>query len=107
MDDAIFMLNALWFKEDGGHEKYLEYGAAVAPLLQKVGAEVKDNFRPDACFIGEWDPDVFFMVKYPSKAAFESMVSSQAYQDIAHLREQSIEKSLLVACKPVDLGVAL
>ena len=78
MDDETYMLNALWFKEDGGQEKYLEYGAAVAPLLKKAGAEVKDNFRPDEYFIGEWDSDVFFMVKYPSKAAFESMISSQA-----------------------------
>ncbi len=38
MTSPIFMLNALWFKPNGGKEKYAEYGAAVAPLLEKHGA---------------------------------------------------------------------
>jgi uncharacterized protein (DUF1330 family) len=67
---------------------------------------VQENFRPEESIIGEWDPDVFFMVKYPSKAAFKAMVSSPAYQQIVHLREESIEKSLLIRCKPADWNLS-
>lgn len=102
MDEAIYMLNALWFKKDGGQEKYLEYGAAVRPLLAKAGAEIKDNYYPEASLIGDWDPDVFFLVRYPSQPAFENMIGSPEYQAIVHLREESIEKSLLIRCKPFD-----
>ena len=35
-EGPVTMLNLLKFKADGGMEKYMEYGAAVAPLLEKV-----------------------------------------------------------------------
>lgn len=100
MNDPIYMLNALWLKAQGGREKYIEYGAAIAPILEGVGGEVLPNFCPEEEIIGEWDPDVFFFVKYPNKAAFESMATSDAYKKISHLREEAIEKSLLIRCKP-------
>lgn len=30
-DEKVYMLNALWFKKDGGAEKYAEYAAAAGP----------------------------------------------------------------------------
>jgi uncharacterized protein (DUF1330 family) len=99
MSEAIFMMNVLWFKKDGGLKKYMEYGAAVAPLLEAAGAEVKENYSPEESLIGDWDPDLFFVVRYPSKAAFESMVSSPEYAKIMHLREEALQNSLLVRCK--------
>lgn len=103
MSEPIYMLNALWFKKDGGREKYLEYGAAVAPLIKIAGAEPLDGFQPEESLLGEWDPDVFFVVKYPSKEAFETMVNGTEYAKIAHLREEALEKSLLIRCKPMDM----
>ncbi len=102
MTSPIFMLNALWFKPDGGKEKYAEYGAAVAPLLEKHGAEIGPSYRPEQALIGEWDADLFFVVKYPSKADFEAMITSPEYASIMHLREQAIDKSLLVRCGAFD-----
>lgn len=105
MSESIYMLNALWFKEDGGKQKYLEYGAAARPLLQAAGAEVQSNYYPEAGLIGDWDPDVFFLVKYPSKEAFDTMANSPEYRAIVHLREAALEKSLLIRCRPFDWGL--
>lgn len=102
MDQPIYMLNALWFKKAGGREKYLEYSAAVAPLLEKVGGEPAPAYKPEKALIGEFNPDVFFVVKYPSVAAFESMVTSEEYQAIRHLREEAIDNSLLIRCGKYD-----
>lgn len=102
MSEAVYMLNALWLKADGGREKYLAYGAAARPLLKKAGAQVMENYTPEKSLIGEFDPDVFFLVRYPSKAAFDEMVSSKEYQSILHLREEAIDNSLLIRCKPYD-----
>ncbi len=102
MSSAIYMLNALWFKPNGGQEKYLEYGAAMTPLLEKAGAEIEHNYQPEESLIGEWDPDVFFVVKYPSKKYFDAMIGSPEYAKIAELREEALEKSLLIRCKPFD-----
>ncbi len=102
MSDPIYMLNALWFKKDGGREKYQEYGEAAKPLLKEAGAEIQENYYPEKELIGNWDPDVFFMVKYPSKEAFHTMINSPAYQKILHLREEAIDNSLLIRCRAYD-----
>jgi len=102
MDESIYMLNALWFKRDDGQEKYQEYGVAVSSLIAKAGAEINQNYAPEQALIGEWDPDIFFLVKYPSQSAFETMIASSEYKEISHLREAAIEKSMLIRCKPFD-----
>ncbi len=102
MSEPVYMLNALWFKEPGGREKYMEYGAAVAPLLEAAGAAVGEMYQSQQCLIGEWDPDALFVVKYPSQAAFEAMVSSEAYAQVMHLREESLVKSVLTRCSGFD-----
>jgi hypothetical protein len=36
---AVAMLNGLWFRPDGGRDRYFnEYAAAVLPLLGQAGA---------------------------------------------------------------------
>ena len=34
MDEKVYMLNVLWFKEDGGAKKYAEYATAAGPFVQ-------------------------------------------------------------------------
>ena len=102
MDNPIYMLNALWFKKEGGEEKYAEYSSAIQPIIEEIGAKSGRRFVPEQFFIGEWNPDMFFTVKYPSEQAFEAMVTSDAYKEIAHLREEAIEKSLLIRCSSPD-----
>lgn len=102
MSDPIYMLNALWFKKNGGREKYMEYGAAVMPLLDAVGAEFGSMYTPEQALIGHWNPDLFFVVKYPSLSAFESMAGSPEYAKIMHLREEALENSLLIRCSSFE-----
>ncbi len=99
-DPRVYMFNALWFKKDGGAESYDRYRQAVVPLLQKAGARLaSETFAPEAALIGEWDADLFFVVEYPTWQAFEEMVQSEGYTKIRHLREEALEKSLLVRCR--------
>ncbi len=102
MDEPVYMLNALWFKAQGGKEKYQEYAAAAEPFLAEAGAKVCEKYTPDKQLIGEWNPDVFFVVRYPSKAAFAKMANSPEYEKILRLREEALEKSLLIRCKEFD-----
>ncbi len=99
MNEAVFMLNALWFKPKVGHQRYREYADAMQPLLEKAGAEVQPSYTIEASLIGDWDPDVFFIVKYPNQESFDSMIASPEFKAIKHLRENAIDKSLLLSCK--------
>ena len=97
-DESIYMLNVLWFKKDGGAQKYAEYAAAAQPFVAELGGSMLDGFAPDLALIGEWDPDLFFIVKWPSWDAFTKLPASEGYQKIAHLREEALDNSLLIRC---------
>ena len=93
------MLNALWFKSGGGVARYREYGAAVQPLLESAGAELLFPFMPVSRSLdGGFDPDLVGFVRYPSREAFESMISSAGYKKVEHLRLEAIDKAVLTRC---------
>ncbi len=105
MSDAIYMLNVLWFKEDGGAEKYAEYAAAAAPFVEEIGGKLVESYRPEAALIGEWNPDLFFVVEWPSWETFLKLPENPGYQSIAHLREEALRDSLLIRCRREALGL--
>lgn len=95
----VVMLNLLAFREDGGRERYVEYGAAAAPLLEKVGGRIVFGGAASPVVIGAESWDMVALVEYPSRAAFLEMVGSPEYQEIAHLRTEALERGEL---HPVD-----
>ncbi len=101
MSEKVYMLNALWFKEDGGAEKYSEYGAAAAPFVQALGGRMVEGYQPREAIIGSWDPDVFFMVEWPDWESFKKLGEDEGYRKIAHLRDEALHKSLLIRCDKV------
>lgn len=100
MQEPIFMLNALWFKPEGGEASYRRYLGEAAKVIHRlaIGSETHTLLQPQQAIIGEWDPDLVFVVEYPSREAFDRFVSSEEYQAIRHLREEALEKSLLIQC---------
>lgn len=104
MSDArVFMLNALWFRADGGEAKYAEYAAAAGPFVAALGGKLVQSYVPDLAVIGEWDPDLLFFVEWPTWDAFLALGRDSGYRQIAHLRDEAIEKSLLIRCRNIAL----
>ncbi len=98
-DDTPFsMLNALWFKPDGGRESYAAYMQATLPIIGRFGAKSGRPFVPQPGLYGELDADLVFFVHWPNKAAFWGMITDPEYQAISHLRMEAITKSLLIPC---------
>lgn len=95
--EPVIMLNLLAFNDTGGQPRYLEYGAAVAPLLAKVGGRVLYQGRGDELLIGYAGWDMVVLVEYPSRRAFTEMVTSPEYRAIAHLRDEALSRSMLQA----------
>jgi uncharacterized protein (DUF1330 family) len=94
-DAPVTMLNLLRFKPEGGRERYEEYGAAVAPLLEQCGGRVAflGDSAPALLGKGEWD--LVLLVEYPTRQAFLGMIGSAEYQAIAHLRTEALEEGEL------------
>jgi uncharacterized protein (DUF1330 family) len=99
-DQKIYMLNALWFKPQGGSAKYREYMKAAAPYLRAAGGKIHSAlYTPQKAVIGEFDANLIFFVEYPNQAAFLSMAQDPGYLANAYpLREAAISKSLLIQC---------
>jgi uncharacterized protein (DUF1330 family) len=105
----IVMVNLLRFKQDAdgidagvsGAEAYGRYGAAVAPLLEKVGGRVLSTAVCEESIIGpearEWD--VVILVEYPSREAFLGMVADPAYQEVVLHRTAGLADSRLILSK--------
>jgi uncharacterized protein (DUF1330 family) len=98
-DDKIYMLNALWFKGESGRAKYAQYAAAAGPFVAALGGRLVESYVPDLALIGDWNPDLFFLVEWPNWSAFMALGQDAGYQKIAHLREEGLEKSLLIRCR--------
>ena len=96
-EGPVYMLNLLEFLPDGGAERYAEYGAAVAPLFERAGGQAIFAGRPSEHLIGEGSWDMVLVVSYPTRQAFLDMVSSPEYQQIEHLRSESLQRSELRA----------
>jgi uncharacterized protein (DUF1330 family) len=94
-EGPVTMLNLLSFKPEGGRERYLEYGAAVLPLLEKVGGRVVFQGQAAPAMFGEESWDLVLLVEYPNRQAFLDMVQSPGYQEIAHLRTEALAKGEL------------
>ena len=97
----VVMLNLLRFKPQGGRERYGEYGAAVTPLLEKVGARVVFAGDPATVLLGERSWDMVLLVEYPTRQAFLEMIGSEEYQAIGHLRTEALSEGEL---HPLDAG---
>lgn len=91
----VVMLNLLAFKREGGRERYEEYGAAVAPLLEKVGGRIVFLGEPATALIGDGSWDLVALVEYPSRQTFLDMVGSPEYRAVEHLRSEALEKGEL------------
>lgn len=97
----LVMLNLLAFKPEGGRQRYEEYGAAVAPLLEKAGGRIAFLAESAPALIGEGSWDLVVLVEYPTRQAFLEMIGSAEYQAIGHLRTEALSKGEL---HPMDPG---
>jgi uncharacterized protein (DUF1330 family) len=113
-DKPIEMLNLLRFKEradgvdadDGisGAEAYARYGAAIGGHLERVGAQVVWAGACNPALIGPDDPewDMALVVRYPSRAAFLSMVQDPDYLAQARHRTAALADSRLIPSYPPE-----
>ncbi|HEY7256973.1 MAG TPA: DUF1330 domain-containing protein [Solirubrobacterales bacterium] len=96
----VVMLNLLRFHPEGGRERYADYSAAVAPLLDKVGGRIVFAGEPAAPLLGDDSWDLVALVEYPSRRAFLEMISSPDYIAIGHLRTEALAKGELHPMDP-------
>ena len=102
----VVMVNLVRFRErsaDGngtGWDAYRRYSRAVMPLITARGGTVIWAGRPEAVAFGEsrtpgWDYIV--LVRYPSRASFLDMMTSDDYARANVDREAGVEEHVILA----------
>ncbi len=97
----ILMFNALWFKPDGGAERYRDYMRAAYPIMQRHGGIKRTGGTPNMALIGNFDADLIFFVEWPSEEAFHAFLKDPEFPAAQQLREEAITNSLLIRCAPM------
>ena len=106
-DAPVVMVNLLQFKQDGGLERYLQYGREVAPHLDRVGATIRYGGTAPAVVIGDgqrpwWD--AILIVEYPTPAAFVDMVTDADYVKVHEHRAAALQRGDLIATSSWSLA---
>jgi uncharacterized protein (DUF1330 family) len=114
-EGEIVMINLLHFAEpaDGdtdaapeatGKTAYRDYSDDVVKMVEARGGRVVWTGQPEHVLIGDSEQDgwdLVVLVSYPSRQAFIDMVSSPKYQESHTHRERGLDRTVLLACKPM------
>ena len=66
-----------------------EDGRVTGPLLERAGAEIVKRFSVNEVVVGHRPAKTVVIVKYPSRAAVESVFGSPEYQAIKPVRDRA------------------
>ena len=105
----LVMVNIIKFKpktaneNETGKEAYARYFKNVQPFVIQSGAKLIWKGAVATTVIGDTknQPDMIFLVEYPSVDHFLKMVSNSEYQRIANDRTIALEYGGLIACQPL------
>ncbi len=110
----IAMLNLLKFRDkaiykDGrsdnisGREAYMRYANAMTKIVEREGGRILFTGRIAGLVIGEVENvwDVAAIMEYPSRSAFQRIVTLPEVQEIGVHREAGLEGQLLIMTESV------
>jgi uncharacterized protein (DUF1330 family) len=100
-EGPVVMLNLLKFRADGGREGYERYAETASRLVAERGGRILYAGQAEELLEGDEEWDVVALAEYPSRQAFLEMASSEEFQAVAPLREESLERAVLYATDPL------
>ena len=106
-DTPLTMVNILKFKaktenrNESGKEAYARYLKNVQPFIAKAAAKLIWKGAVTSTIIGDLNdqPDMIFLIEYPSVDHFLGMVSNPEYQKVAKDRTMALDYGGLIACQ--------
>jgi uncharacterized protein (DUF1330 family) len=115
-EGEIVMINLLHFSESSAEDKntgktaYRDYSDDVIKMVEARGGRVLWTGQPEHVLIGDTERDgwdLVVLVSYPSRDAFINMVTSTDYEKSHEHRERGLDRTVLLACRPMANMVAI
>ena len=82
------------------HEKYAQYRAEIAPLLEEAGGRFRYDFEVARILKGEADHDInrLFVIQFPDRPCKERFFTDSRYVEIrARLFAKAVEAAAIIA----------
>lgn len=106
-DSPVVMCNIIKFNKhikngaETGKQAYARYIKNATPLLKQAHARIIWKGQVATTLIGDSsdEPDLIFLVEYPSTSHFMTMIGSEDYQKISIDRSLALKYGGLIACK--------
>jgi uncharacterized protein (DUF1330 family) len=98
--DEIFVLNLLRFEADGGREEYQKYGNVVGPMILERGGAPVIVLKGLLPVVSEETWEDLYLVRYPTLAALQEMVSTDAWQKANVDRERGLDLTWAFPTQP-------
>jgi uncharacterized protein (DUF1330 family) len=104
----VVMVNLVRFRavsldaDGSGWDAYLRYSRLFMPLLRACEGAILWSGKAEALAYGDLDGrawDYIVLVRYPSRAAFLSTVTSTAYDEANIHRENGVEDHVIIAAE--------
>ncbi len=97
---SCYFLVDVYVDEAKGRGLYDDYIAKVKPIVEKFGGKYLARTEKVISLNPLRKPQRVIMIRFPSKAHLEECFSSNAYRQIMHEREDSVDARALI----VDSG---
>ena len=91
----LVMVQLLRFTE-GGRDRYLEYTAAMQPVLLRLGAAVLYGGECGEPLLATQRWDAVVVVRYPSRAAYLEMLADPVHQKVDPLRRAALQDAMVL-----------
>lgn len=110
-DGPVVMVNLLRYADratDGsdrtGREAYGDYGAVVVPMVLALGGsiELMGTAAPSVIAPADEEWDDVVLIRYPNRAAFVGMITSEEYRAVMHHRTAGLADSRLIPIRRTD-----
>ena len=101
-EGPVVMLNLLKFKKQGGREAYFRYIKESGPFAEEIGAKVLYIGKPNELLYGKDQWDLLLLIHYPSRKAFQEMITNPGYLKTHEWREEGTERAVLYATDPIE-----
>ena len=95
--EKIYMLNALWFKKDGGAEKYAEYIEAVPATIAAYGGKYLVRGGATEKLEGAWEPRRMVVLEFESLERARQWWDSDVYRGPKALRRSASVGNVILA----------
>ncbi len=98
----LHMLNVIWYDGEEGKTTFHEYLKQANPIAAKHGAHLHSELYSSTNDAFDFNPDLLFVVQYPSFGGMFSVLTDDEFEEIFELRTKGAKRKILTSCDVDD-----